>query len=289
MTRPQIRDLLDESRSDYRDVARPRPVRTSLWQPPAPHDDAPPVVLLSHGTGGAARQMAWLAEPLAAAGFLVLAVDHHGNNALDDYLPQGFAFGWDRPRDLSFALSVLASERPLGPVGAAGFSLGGYTGAALVGARFDRAVLRAVLAGRVPVSELPEFPGFLDALRTSVPVDRLEEALAEAGEDWSDSRVRAAFLVCPASAGLLTSESLAAIDRPVEIRWGDADTNTPPEENALRYLEAIPTAGGRSAGPRVEHYHFLGDNPAGEETRRQVAAEALDFFTARLRTGLPAA
>jgi predicted dienelactone hydrolase len=287
VTRPQIWDLLDESRGDYRDEARPRPVRTSLWHPAAPHDDAPPVVLLSHGTGGAAGRMAWLAEPLVAAGFLVLAVDHHGNNSLDDYLPQGFAFEWERPGDLSFALSVLASERPLGPVGAAGFSSGGYTGAALVGARFDRAVLRAVMEGRVAIPELPEFPGFLDALRTSVPAERLERALADAGEDRSDSRVRAAFLVCPANGAMLTAESLAAIDRPVEIRWGDADTNTPPEENALRYLDTIPTAGGRSAGPDVEHYHFLGDNPAGEETRRRVAAEAVGFFTAQLRTALP--
>ncbi|MEU2117996.1 hypothetical protein ABZ567_20680 [Streptomyces sp. NPDC016459] len=284
MTQPQIRDLLDESRRDYRDDGRPRPVRTYLWHPPVPYGDAPPVVLVSHGTGGAAQQMAWLAEPLAAAGFLAVSVDHHANNLVDGYLPQGFAFEWERPRDLSFALSVLAAERPLGPVGAAGFSSGGYTSAALVGARLDRALLLAVLGGRVPIPDLPEFPGLLDALRASVPDEQLVQAMAEADGDHADTRVRAAFLVCPAIGELLALESLTAVDRPVEIRWGDADTITPPEANALRYLNAIPTADGRSAGADVEHYHFLSDNPVGESTRRQVASEAVNFFHAQLRT-----
>ena len=34
----------------------------------------------------------------------------------------------------------------------------------------------------------------------------------------------------------------------------------------------------------MEHYHFLGDNPAGNDVRRQVAIEAVSFFHAQLRT-----
>jgi hypothetical protein len=48
----------------------------------------------------------------------------------------------------------------------------------------------------------------------------------------------------------LSDESRAV----AQIWWGDADTITPPEQNALRYLRAIPGAGGRSAGADVEHY-----------------------------------
>ena len=279
---PEVRDLLDENRRDYRDDTRPRPVRTYLWHPVAASDLAKPVVLISHGTGGSGLQMAWLAEPLAAAGFLAVSVDHHGNNYVDGYLAEGFAFEWQRPQDLSFILNVLATEMSLGPVGAAGFSSGGYTAAALVGARIDSAVLGGILDGRIPVPDLPEFPDVLDSLRATVPAPRLAEELAASGGDMADARVRAAFLVCPAIGGLLTGQSLNAISAPVEIRWGDADTIAPPEENALRYLSAIPGASGRSAGPDVEHYHFLGDNPAGEEARRQVAVEALGFFQTQL-------
>jgi predicted dienelactone hydrolase len=71
--------------------------------------------------------MRWLVEPLVAAGFRVIAVDHHGNNYVDGYEPEGFLFVWERPRDLTFVLDVLANEQPHGPVGAAGFSVGGYT------------------------------------------------------------------------------------------------------------------------------------------------------------------
>ena len=282
---PQIRNLLDESRRDYRDDGRPRPVRTYLWHPPTSGDTAPPVVLISHGTGGSAGQMGWLAEPLAAAGFLAVSVDHHGNNFVDGYLPQGFVFEWERPRDLSFVLDALAAEQPLGMVGTAGFSSGGYAGAALAGARIDSGALQAILDGRAPVPELPEFPGLLDALTQSVPGERLAQAFAEAGRDYSDARVRAAFLICPAIGELITEESLRAVECPVEIRWGDADTITPPKGNALRYLSLIPAAGGRSVGVDVEHYHFLGDNADGTEARRQVAWEVVDFFRAQLRAG----
>ena len=78
----------------------PRPVRAHLWRP-ARGGRARGTILVSHGSGGAARQMAWLNEPLAAAGFLAIAVDHHGNNLVDGYLAEGFARWWERARDLS--------------------------------------------------------------------------------------------------------------------------------------------------------------------------------------------
>src|SRR5580658_1952814 len=51
----------------------------------APFADARrrPVILFSHGFGGTARMMAWFGAPLARAGYIVIAVDHPGNNGLD--------------------------------------------------------------------------------------------------------------------------------------------------------------------------------------------------------------
>jgi len=37
-----------------------------------------PLIVLSHGTGGGAAGMAWLAETLASNGYIVAAVNHHG-------------------------------------------------------------------------------------------------------------------------------------------------------------------------------------------------------------------
>lgn len=269
----QVVELVDPARPAYDD--RPyRPVRTTLWMPCAV--PRPPVVLLSHGTGGAVADLSWLATQLAAAGIAVLGVDHHGNADVEPYDAEGFARTWDRPRDLTFALDRLADHFDTGRVGAAGFSLGGYTAAALLGARLNTAVLRAIYDGDVTPGPLPEFPDLLDELRKRI--DDPDSWLAGAGDSWRDDRVRAAFLMAPAQGPLVEPESLAAIDRPVEIRWGDADDNQVPGENALRYLSLIPGARGRSVGADAGHYDFVQDGPICAE----VAAEAVEFFRAQL-------
>jgi predicted dienelactone hydrolase len=48
-----------------------------------------PLVVLSHGFGGSARQMTWLGAPLARAGYVGVAVDHPGTNGVDGVTPQG--------------------------------------------------------------------------------------------------------------------------------------------------------------------------------------------------------
>lgn len=55
-----------------------------------------PVVLLSHGTGGSAEGLCWLATYLAAKGFISIGVSHHGNTAIEPYLPEGFLCWWER-------------------------------------------------------------------------------------------------------------------------------------------------------------------------------------------------
>ena len=143
-----IRVLHDAARRDYREPGGPRPIRVYEWEPRSPAGTPVPLVLVSHGTGGSGGDMQWLVEPLVAAGFRVIAVDHHGNNYVDGYEPEGFLFVWERPRDLTFVLDVLANEQPHGPVGAAGFSVGGYPVAALAGARLDPQGVAAALTGR---------------------------------------------------------------------------------------------------------------------------------------------
>ena len=65
-------------------------------------------------------------------------------------------------------------------------------------------------------------------------------------------------------------------------RWGDADDNTPPEDNALIYRDLIPHAHGESLGSNVGHYVFLGDREDPTGVRPRVAGEAVEFFTSNL-------
>lgn len=279
---PRIRVLYDESRRGLRDPDRPRPIRLYLREPRRPVAVPTPLVVVSHGTGGSGSDMEWLVRPLAEAGFRVAALDHHGNNFIDGYEPEGFLFVWERPRDISVALDVLASEQPLGPVGAVGFSLGGYTVAALAGARVDPQVVEAVLTGIGPLPEIPEFPGVLKALRTKVPEEELRAAISEAGADLSDPRVRAVFQVAPGVGAFVTPESLRAVRVPVEIRWGGADTINPFDSDTRPYLEHIPTASGRSAGPGVRHEDFFEPEPADTAARDRVAGDTAAFFLRHL-------
>ncbi|WP_236052526.1 MULTISPECIES: serine aminopeptidase domain-containing protein [Streptomyces] len=276
---PLIRVLYDESRSDLREPDRPRPIRVYLWEPGHPPAAPAPLVVVSHGTGGSGSNMDWLVRPLREAGFRVVALDHHGNNFVDGYEPEGFLHVWERPLDVSFVLDVLAREQPLGPVGAAGFSLGAYTSVALAGARLDPQILGAVVTGAVPLPEIPEFPGVLEALLNKYPDDEASlDALDRAGADVSDARVRAVFQVAPGVGALVTPESLATVRVPVEIRWGGADTIAPYDLDTRPYLDHIPTANGRSAGPDVRHDDFFAPRPADPAVRDRVGEEAAAFF-----------
>ena len=282
MAEPEIRELTDPKRSRW-DTGGHRPVRVYLWEPDGTPSAsvATPLVLLSHGTGGSALEMFWLAQALASAGSRVAAVDHHGNNYLDGFLPEGFTCGWERARDLTFVLDVLAQQRELGPVGVAGYSLGGYTAAALLGARMAVERLIAVLDGTVPMPALPEFPDLRRALAEHLGADGIQSLVQPGGGDFSDGRVEAAFLICPAIGMLLDERSLAEITRPVAIRWAGADDITPASDNALRYAEFIPRAECVCVGPDVAHLDFT-DQPGGSAARKAVSADAVAFFQQQL-------
>ncbi len=62
-----------------------------------------PVILLSHGFGGTARMMAWFGTSLAREGYIIVAVDHPGNNGRDPMTVAGAVLFWLRPGDLAAA------------------------------------------------------------------------------------------------------------------------------------------------------------------------------------------
>ena len=162
--------LHDDNRSDWDDVS-PRPVAWSCWYPVTEEaadavrrcgdEDAGspfvraetardaalsdafaewPLVLLSHGTGGSAGSLSWLADRLVRCGHVCIGVNHHGNTATEPYRAEGFLCWWERALDLSFVLDRLDEIPRLkgrvdrGRVGVVGFSLGGHTALALAGA-----------------------------------------------------------------------------------------------------------------------------------------------------------
>jgi len=256
----------------------PRPLETVLWFPAetgtptedwragfllagphAFHASLPktpqkfPLILLSHGTGGSAQSMAWFARGLAEAGYIVAAVNHHGNTAVEPkYLPQGFALWWERARDLSVLLDKLIADPAFGPridmnrVGVAGFSLGGYTALMLAGARTDYAQWqhycdKAPSDSSCKLTAEADFG--MDKMKRVLDTDaRARASLARAGDNYRDERVRAAFAMAPVLALAFDKASLAHISIPVSMLVGENDDQAPPLSNAALLATQIPMA-----------------------------------------------
>jgi predicted dienelactone hydrolase len=225
-----------------------------------------PVILFSHGFGGTARMMAWFGVPLARAGYVVVAVDHPGNNGLDKMTAAGAIMFWDRPGDLAAALAKVEADPVVGRhldihrVGVAGFSAGGFTSLVSAGASVDFgrfvAFCRAHPADGVCAPQ-KEFPLTLDQAQAALAAspDLTAEA-ARANGSHAIPEVKAAFAMAPAIVQALPPEGLAAMRVPVAIILGDADPVAPPATNGLAAAKANPRFELKLL-PGVGHYDFL--------------------------------
>ena len=268
-----------------------------------------PLVVLSHGTGGASAQVSWLAEHLASNGYLVAAVNHHGNTAAEDqYAPQGFMLWWERARDLSVVIDKVIADPRFGQrvdsnrIVAGGFSLGGYSVLALAGARTNFAEWRDYCE-RTPddtgCTPPPEAEFTLDDLnRLAVEDERTQNSLASSGHSYRDARVKALYAIAPVLRAAFDTNSLENISIPVRLTVGSEDRQAVPKLNAYPLQDSIPQASLREL-PQVGHYTFLAPctmrgkffvsqlcvDESGidrAEIHHQVAADALSFFSQTL-------
>ena len=273
-----------------------------------------PMVLLSHGSGGSAMQMAWLGTALARAGFIAVAVDHPGNNSNDKMTPEGLLLWWERTTDLSQVLDGMLADDEFGKridqarIGAAGFSIGGFAVLQLAGAQTDISDFFSQCREKpdstgcvIPPDEAKELPRDL-----ATPADILHavrktsgESLARSGELFSDERIGAVFAMAPAMAFTFTQDSMRAIRLPVQMVVGDEDRTAPVKENAA-YVRSEIKGAKLTNLPHVGHYTFLdtctadGKHKLGQlceddkaidrdNVHTQVAGTAVDFFRKALR------
>ena len=242
-----------------------------------------PLVVLSHGTGGSSTMMGWLAQALVARGYVVAAVNHPGNNALEPYTVEGFLLWWERARDVSTLINHLLADRELSlridsrRIGAGGFSLGGYTVLALAGARTDPQAFRAFCRSRmVGICQDPaEFPGLFarwGEIEKSDP--EFQRASRQAGAAYRDPRVRAVFALAPALGPALTSESLRRVSIPVAVVAGELDSVADLDSNAKR-VSALLGQVKLTVMPGAGHYTFLAScTDRGREARAELCVDA---------------
>lgn len=223
-----------------------------------------PLIVISHGTGGSGLSMAWLGEALAKQGYIAAAVNHPGNNATEPYTVEGFALRWERTRDLSEVITGMLADSEFGSyidpnrIGAAGFSLGGYTMIDVAcGISDGRASVRYCDTKRV--DDLPvnpdEYPTLVEDFRKLIREH--PEVLQRPAESYRDSRVRSVFAMAPALGPAFPASALKKISIPVEIVAGASDQNIPIASSAKYFAAEIPEARLHIFAGNVGHYAFL--------------------------------
>lgn len=182
-----------------------------------------PLVIISHGSGGAKESMAWLASGLAKKGAMVLVFNHPGSTS-GDSSPRRSIRHWTRAKDISEALDVLFKDRNFGPwieetkIAAVGFSLGGATVLSLAGAKMDLTRYQHYCATYQTIAEDCIF--FQKGGVDYAAID--SKAFAQ---DLKDTRIKQTIALDPGLTYGMTPKSLQSIDHPVlVISLGDGKT-----------------------------------------------------------------
>ncbi|HEU5236930.1 MAG TPA: prolyl oligopeptidase family serine peptidase [Pyrinomonadaceae bacterium] len=317
------RNFTDDSRRNWQGDAQ-RPLRTTVWYPAieatgkaetifgGPPDrevftpvtiagvadisnskQKYPLVLLSHGTGGSAVQLMWLGRFLASRGYIAAAINHHGNTGAERQpAAQGFLLFWERARDLSAVLDKLFADPLFGPridqdrIGAAGFSLGGYTVISVAGGQFSAQAFEAFCASArkdftcEPQPEFPDAPKIFAELKKTDAV--VQESLRHSGDSFRDPRIKRVFAIAPALGGGFNKAGLSPIRIPVFIVVGQADKVAPPATNARHYAQLIKGAKLSVLPGEIGHYTFLAECNAHGKAILDICHDAASVDRARV-------
>lgn len=238
----------------------------------APALDGPrrPLILFSHGRGSNGLLYAWFAEHLAARGFVVAAIDHYRANSYDQTIAYLANRLWQRPVDLSAAISFLLCDAGSSGlidgdrIGVAGHSQGGFTALWIGGAEVSAEGYRAFQEGWRTNRLVPEH------LRRDLPVDPTPALRVR------DPRIKAAFAMAPGivKAFGMDEAGLARMSIPAYITVGAADTQTPPGPNAAFAAAHIPRAQLVILPGPVDHEIFV--NECNEDGRNEFPEACID-------------
>lgn len=212
-------------------------IEAAVWLPEAAVFAGPrPLIVMSHGNGGHAEGHHDTAEALVAAGFVVAAVTHPGDNWRDDSRQIQLS---GRPRHISLLIDHM-TQMWSGPVavdpariGAFGFSAGGFTVTALIGGVSDPALIHRHCEAEPGVFACQLIRRSSIDVSTWTPVGH-------------DARIKAAVIAAPGLGMAFTTESLAQVTLPVQLWQADGDEVLPAPFN----VEPI-----RDRLGRIPEYH----------------------------------
>src|SRR3954454_293546 len=245
-----------------------------------------PLVIMSHGRTGTFAGHHDTAETLADAGFMVAAINHAGDTSSDLSRTDDLSVYVSRPNDIKrlvdfmLATPAFASSTASERIGLFGFSRGGYTALAVIGANPDWAnVTERCKEIKTHVCEqirAKEFPGSVT----------------------HDPRIKAAVIADPLSV-FFTADSFGDINIPVQL-WASELGGDGVQPHSVDIVDKnLPTQHDYHVVANAGHFAFLAPCPpalvaqlpyickdAGDFDRvafhKQFNADALAFFQAQL-------
>jgi predicted dienelactone hydrolase len=214
-------------------------------------DGRHPLVVISHGHGGALWGHHDLAAALARHGYVVAAVEHAGDNYHDQSRFRSDVVLFGRAYQISAMIDAVLADPAR--IGVTGFSAGGWTSLLIVGARPDFALVTTYCERHHDDNTICAGP-LLHELDHPKPT--------------VDHRVKAAFVMAPFAIPF-GDGAFADVTAPIFLYWGEADPLLLPAENAQLVLRA-PTLKDKHSIPKAGHFVFI---PPCSPTLAKVAAE----------------
>ena len=234
-----------------------------------------PLIVLSHGMYGNARNQSWLASAMAEQGYIVAAINHPGTSTwLRD--PDDARQMWERPKDVSRVIDhltadpMIATQIDADQIYMGGHSLGGFTAALLAGARYDAEQINAICDADPEDLVCGIFHGW--------QVAKTPEDVAMMEADLSDPRISKIALFDLGGTQTFSAESIAAIDTNLLVIGapkGDSDINLDIESRA--FAAVMPNSATYLEPASLSHFDFLGVcKPAALDILKEEAPE--DMF-----------
>ena len=235
-----------------------------------------PLGIISHGRGGTFLGHHDLAERLADEGFMVVAINHPGDNALDLSSFKQPSIYTSRPKDIRRTLDFMLGQSPLRAsidahaIGLFGFSRGGYTGLVLAGATPDW--------------------GSKNELCAASPAEPMCTAIAGEPNPPANREPRIIAFVLADPLNLFLAEGLKGVTAPIQF-WSSefgGDGVTPQAEMFVR--DALPTPPEDHQVKGAGHFAFLAPCPAWLAAREpRLCADPPGFDRAAFHRAMNAA
>jgi predicted dienelactone hydrolase len=248
---PLVIGIWYPSRSDAKPVSMgPTTMTVAIDAPVA--GTGLPMVMMSHGAGSSFLAHFDTAIALADAGFVVVAVNHAGDNYADRSRSADIM---DRPRQvarvLDHMLSTWNGRAALDPqrIGMFGYSAGGATTLSIIGGVAD-------LAKIAPMCR--EHPAdYVCQLLANGTSPAAAAAAATAATAPADARVKAAVIAAPAIGFAFAPDGLKDVTVPVQLWRAEHDALVPHPRYAEAVRAALPSAPDYRVVANAGHYDFM--------------------------------